>query len=196
MAPVTAAVVAGVKNGKYKDKRAKLVAARQYAKRNEQLYRSSSSEASSGALRYAWSSSPEQEVEIISKATRELFKRHDTDNTGKLDVNSLTELLKQYASKDPGQPLSPSAAEVSWIVEAAGKSCKNSISVNELDLALQLWDSYIKNKPAIECLSNHNVTAHGPRLSFDQLKLSLSNLKGRPPKVTFCDHLQLNNWFS
>jgi Ca2+-binding EF-hand superfamily protein len=176
MPPVTAAVMAGVKSGKYKDRRAKLVASRLNAKRVEQIYSSSG-----GTARNILSSYPDEQK--ISSTPSKLFKKYDTDCSGKLDVNELTELLKQYSSESPDQLLSPSEAEASWIIEAAGKSKKDSITITELELALQLWDSYVKHRAEISQLSERCDTGNGSRLNFDQLKLYLSNLKVRPPKV-------------
>ena len=187
MAPVTAAVMAGVKNGKYKDKRAKLKAAQQYAKRNEQLYRSSSSRIPTHAV----SNRPDQEVEISSNARLGLFKKHDTNGSGKLDMNALFELLKEYESEKSDPQVLPSQAEASWIVEAASKSHQNFIAVTDLDLALLLWDSYVKNRSEIERLANRQAITNGQSFSFDQLKLYLSNLKVRPPKVTFQNNIFL-----
>ena len=165
--------MAGVKIGKYKDRRAKLVASRLNAKRFEKIY--SKSEGSSRNLLLSC-----QDEHISS----ELFNKYDTDCSGELNVNKLTELLKQYSIESSGQLLTPSETEASWIIEAAGKSKKDCINVTELQLALQLWDSYVKHRAEILQLSESYDTGHANRLNFDQLKLYLSNLKVRPPKVT------------
>ena len=81
--------------------------------------------------------------------------------------------------------MSPSEAEVLCIIEAAGKSSKNYITATELELALQLWDSYVEHRTEIELLSHSCDCGGGKRLNFDQLKLYLSNLKVRPPKVAY-----------
>ena len=176
--------MAGVKSGKYKDRRAKLVASRIYAKRTEQIYRSSSCTAKNILSSIPESDSDADEDRISSKTPSKLFKKYNADCSGKLNVHELTELLNQYSSECPGQLVSPSEAEVLWIIEAAGKSSKNYITATELELALQLWDSYVEHRTEIEWLSDSCDCSRGKRLDFDQLKLYLSNLKVRPPKVS------------
>jgi hypothetical protein len=115
-----------------------------------------------------------------------LLKEYDVDRSGSLDVKELTNLIVHHAIEcSPGTTVAhlPSEAEILWILKAAGKYKQNLIHVEELDLALQLWRSYVRNRVRIEFYFNKYDTGQSQRLDFDQMKLYLTDLDGRPPKV-------------
>jgi Ca2+-binding EF-hand superfamily protein len=114
-----------------------------------------------------------------------LLQRYDTDQSGNLDAQELTNLITHHGTENGRiPPVPPSEAEVSWILQAAGKHKKNSIDVSEIEFALQLWQSYVKNRAKIEGLFDKYDTDHSQRLEFDQLKLYLTDLnEGFAPKV-------------
>ncbi len=113
------------------------------------------------------------------------MQRYDTDQSGNLDAQELTNLIMHYGTENgSGPPVPPSEAEVSWILQAAGKHKKNFIDVSEIEFALQLWHSYVKNRAKIEGLFDKYDTDRSQRLEFDQLKIYLTDLnEGSVPKV-------------
>jgi hypothetical protein len=109
-------------------------------------------------------------------------------------------LIKHYGegSKVAGKavPADPTPEEISWILETAGRHKKNSVDSSEIELALDLWHSYVSNRPRIEATFAKYDTNHSQRLEFDQLKSYLTDLnEGHPPKV-HCRHWPLLSMIS
>ncbi len=119
-----------------------------------------------------------------------LLRQYDVDRSGSLDMQELTNLIAHYVvESSPGSSvsLSPSESEISWILKTAGKCKENVIHVQELELALQLWRSYVsyvRNRARIEYFFNKYDASHSERLDFDQMKLYLTEMNGCPPKVS------------
>ncbi len=130
---------------------------------------------------------PRQEEKAHTRDMWNLLKKYDVDQSGSLDVQELTNLIAHHAIEyGPGITRAelPSEDEILWILKAAGKYKQNLIHVAELELALQLWRSYVRNRARIEYFFNKYNTSQSDRLDFDQMKLYLTHLTGRTPKVS------------
>jgi hypothetical protein len=132
-----------------------------------------------------------QEDKVHMKELWALFKEYDVDRSGSLDKEELSNLIAHHAIKSgTGTTMlqSPSEAEISWILKAAGKYKQNLIHVGEVELALQLWSSYVRNRDIIEYFFDKYDTSRNERLDFNQMKLYLTDLQGISPKVIVrCD---------
>ncbi len=78
----------------------------------------------------------------------------------------------------------PSEAEISWILQSAGKHREKAIDVTELEFTLKLWEAYARNRAKFEKMFSIKIdTSCNQRLEFDQLKIYLTKLTGCPLKV-------------
>lgn len=119
------------------------------------------------------------------KELYKLVQKYDSDKSGNLNAEELKSLIEHYAAgseqvhSDP-----PTESELSWILQAAGKHKANSVDASEIEFALDLWHSYVKNRAKIEAVFDKYDTNHSQRLEVDQLKLYLTELnEGHAPKV-------------
>jgi hypothetical protein len=126
-----------------------------------------------------------QERKERLKKMGQLLQQYDEDRSGDLDVREITNLITQQEIAN-GKEMSsaPSEAEILWILQAAGKKRENAVDVTELELALKLWSSYVRNRAKFQKMFSITLDNSSMyQLEFDQLKLFLSKLAGRPPKV-------------
>ncbi len=124
-----------------------------------------------------------QERKDHLKKMGQLLKQYDEDQSGDLDFREITNLITQHET-GKATPIAPNEAEISWILQAAGKHRANVIDATELECALKLWDAYVRNRAKFEKLFSIKLDrSHTHRLEFDQLKLFLSKLTGCEPKV-------------
>ncbi len=121
-----------------------------------------------------------------------LLKKYDVDRSGSLDEQELANLIAHHAIQSgtgATRSQSPSEAEISWILETAGTYKQNLIHVQEIELVLKLWSSYVRNRERIEYFFRKYGTSQSQRLDFHQMKMYLTEqLNGFPPKVILCDH--------
>ncbi len=114
-----------------------------------------------------------------------LLQTYDNDRSGDLDTREITNLITDREIRNGRDiPTVPNEAEISWILQSAGKHRENAIDVTELDFALKLWDEYVRNRAKFEKMFSIKIeSSHSQRLEFDQLKLFLTKLTGYPLKV-------------
>ena len=114
-----------------------------------------------------------------------LLQTFDEDRSGDLDTKEITNLIIDHEIRTGKDiPTVPNEAEISWILQSAGKHRENAIDVTELDFALKLWDAYVRNRAKFEKMFSIKMnSSHDQRLEFDQLKLFLIKLTGFPLKV-------------
>ncbi len=74
-----------------------------------------------------------------------LMKKYDVDRSGSLDEQELANLIAHHEIQSgTGTTMSkPSEAEIMWILETAGNYKQNLIHVQEIELVLQLWSSFL-----------------------------------------------------
>mmetsp|Transcript_67490 Transcript_67490/g.180325 ORF Transcript_67490/g.180325 Transcript_67490/m.180325 type:complete len:162 (+) Transcript_67490:193-678(+) len=111
---------------------------------------------------------------------RRLIAQYSKDNSGVLNAEELARLVKSYSDTRQWtiEPANPTTEEMSWIERAAGKS----IDENRLELALELWRSYITNRAGIERVFAKYDTDRSNLLEFHELKSYLADLSlGHPP---------------
>mmetsp|Transcript_67489 Transcript_67489/g.180323 ORF Transcript_67489/g.180323 Transcript_67489/m.180323 type:complete len:156 (+) Transcript_67489:193-660(+) len=114
---------------------------------------------------------------------RRLIAQYSKDNSGVLNAEELARLVKSYSDTRQWtiEPANPTTEEMSWIERAAGKS----IDENRLELALELWRSYITNRAGIERVFAKYDTDRSNLLEFHELKSYLADLSlGHPPAVS------------
>ncbi len=129
-----------------------------------------------------------QEEQAHFRELRDLIKKYDEDRSGNLDAQELAKCIKTYsdARQWTVEPVFPTEEEVNLILQAAGKHKKNAVDSSELQLALDLWHSYVTNKSKIEAIFDKYDTNHSEKLEFDQLARYLTDLnEGHAPKVIF-----------
>jgi len=115
-----------------------------------------------------------------------LLKKYDVDRSGSLDEQELANLIAHHAIESgtgATTSQSPNEAEIVWILETAGNYKHNLIHVQEIELVLQLWSSYVRNRDRIEYFFRKYGTSQSPKLDFNQMKMYLTELNGFPPKV-------------
>jgi hypothetical protein len=138
-----------------------------------------------------------QEKKENLKKMGSLLQDYDEDHSGDLNMKEITSLIADHdiqIGKD--NPTLPSEAEISWILQSAGKKKENAIDVTELESAIKLWDSYSRNRAKFEKMFSVKIEAD-QRLDFDQLKLFLAKLTAYPLKVqgispVSCIHFRLH----
>ncbi len=119
------------------------------------------------------------------KKMGQLLQQYDEDQSGDLDFREITNLITQREIANGRDSPAPSPTEISWILQAAGKHRANVIDATELELALKLWDAYVRNRAKFEKMFSIKLDTIKPyQLEFDQLKLFLSKLTRRQLKVS------------
>jgi hypothetical protein len=124
--------------------------------------------------------------------------RYDTDRSGSLNADELTQLLAHYDNgvtsewdeyhmgkviKNVGT-VTPTSEEIDLMLKAAAKHKKNSVDASEISFVLDLWHSYVMNRADIEAVFEKFDTNHSQKLEFDQLKGYLTEInEGHTPKV-------------
>jgi Ca2+-binding EF-hand superfamily protein len=127
-----------------------------------------------------------------------MLERYDTDRSGNLNAEELTQLLAHYDNgiksdwdeyhtglvlKNIGS-VTPTAEEVDLLLKAAAKHKKSSVDASELSFVLDLWHSYVMNRTEIETVFEKFDPRHSQKLEFHQLKGYLTTLnEGHAPKV-------------
>jgi Ca2+-binding EF-hand superfamily protein len=127
-----------------------------------------------------------QEKKETLKKMGSLLQEFDEDKSGDLDMKEFSNLIADHevrSGKD--NPTVPSEAEISWILQSAGKNKEKAIDATELEHALKLWDSYARNRAKFEKMFSVKIEAN-QRLEFDQLKPFLTKLTAYPLKVLAC----------
>ena len=123
-----------------------------------------------------------QERKTSSKELGQLVQKFDEDKSGSLNSEQFVKLIKNY---DDGREV-PTGVEVAWILQAAGKKNENCVDASEIQLAIDLWHSYQKNRALVEEVFEKYDTKQSGKLEFDQLKQYLKDLnKGNAPKAGF-----------
>jgi Ca2+-binding EF-hand superfamily protein len=113
-----------------------------------------------------------------------LLEEYDVDQSGNLDMQKLTRLITDHEIRNgKDNPAVPSEAEISWILQTAGKNKENTIDATELETALKLWGLYVKNRAKFEKMFSIKIDAK-QRLDFNQLKLFLSKQTAYPLKAS------------
>jgi Ca2+-binding EF-hand superfamily protein len=138
---------------------------------------------------------PAQEQNAHYNELKRILKSCDEDRSGNLNAHELGKCITAYNdARHPvysneghwtGGPVTPTEEEVNLILQAAGKHTKNAVDFSEIEFALDLWHSYLINKPEIEAIFAKYDTDHNEQLEFDQLARFLTDLnEGHAPKVT------------
>mmetsp|Transcript_33727 Transcript_33727/g.89330 ORF Transcript_33727/g.89330 Transcript_33727/m.89330 type:complete len:212 (-) Transcript_33727:30-665(-) len=116
---------------------------------------------------------------------RRMITTYDKDNSGDLNAGELAGLIKWYSDSKQWtmQPVNPTYKEMTWILQAADKRKLNAIDESHLQLALELWRSYISNRSWVETVFEKYGINKSDKLDFSQLKQYLTELNnGRPPQ--------------
>ncbi len=124
--------------------------------------------------------------------------RYDTDGSGNLNADELTQLLAHYDNgvnaewdeyhtgrvmKNIGS-VTPTSEEIELLLRAASKQQKSSVDASELSFVLDLWHSYVMNRKGIEEVFEQFDTDNSKKLDFDQLKGYLTQInEGHAVKV-------------
>ncbi len=127
-----------------------------------------------------------------------MLEKYDTDRSGNLNAEELTQLLAHYDNgvkrdwdeyhtslvlKDIGS-VTPTTEEIDLLLKAAAKHKQSSVDVSELSFVLDLWHSYVMNRKEIETVFAKFDPNHSQKLEFHQLKGYLTELnEGHAPKV-------------
>jgi Ca2+-binding EF-hand superfamily protein len=144
---------------------------------------------------------PSQDEKVKYAELKKLMAKYDTDKSGSLDAEQLTQLLAHHDNgcksewdeyhmnrviKSIGS-VTPTSEEIALLLKAAAKVRQNSVDVSEINFVLDLWHSYVMNRTEIEAVFEKFDTNHSQKLEFDQLKGYLTELnEGQAPKVTPC----------
>ena len=132
-----------------------------------------------------------------------MLKKYDTDGSGNLDANELTQLLAHHDNgikrdwdeyktgivlKNVGT-VAPTSEEVSWLLKSRKKNMDSCVHVSEIGFILDLWHSYVMNREKLtEAFEKFDID-HNNQLEFDQLKNYLTELnQGQTPKVVLLQH--------
>jgi Ca2+-binding EF-hand superfamily protein len=80
--------------------------------------------------------------------------------------------------------VTPTEEEISLLLMGAGHHKQNSVDASEIEYALDLWHSYVTNRPKIEKIFEKYDTDRNQKLEFDQLVRYLTDLnEGHKPEV-------------
>ena len=123
-----------------------------------------------------------------------MIKKFDGDTSGDLNASELANCLKAYeeahtthaATQNMGPPLDlkPTDEEISLILKTAGRHKEKAVDVSEIEVAIDLWHSYVSHRENIERVFQKYDTDHSQKLNHDQLANYLTDLNGgKRPKV-------------
>jgi Ca2+-binding EF-hand superfamily protein len=142
-----------------------------------------------------------QEDQAHFRELRELIKAYDSDKSGSLNAQELTKCIQVYSALRQWTigPVTPTEDEISMLLKAASHHMQNSVDVSEIEVALELWHSYVTNRAMIETIFEKYDTDHNQKLEYDQLVRYLTDLNGgRKPEVKYGEtaHFSCPNSFS
>ena len=124
------------------------------------------------------------------KELREMIKKFDVDKSGYLDAEELTNCLKTYEEglrkdsqkeleDDKPLQLTPTKEEISLILNTVCRKREKKLSTEpEMQMAIDLWHSYVSNREAIDRTFKEYDTNHSQKLEKDQLTRYLTMLNG------------------
>jgi Ca2+-binding EF-hand superfamily protein len=119
------------------------------------------------------------------------MKEYDNDKSGSLNAEELTKCIQVYSNSRhwTTDPVTPTDEEISLLLKGAGHLKQNTVDASEIQFALDLWHSYVTNRPKIETIFEKYDTDHTQKLEFDQLVTYLTDLnEGHKPKVAPARH--------
>jgi Ca2+-binding EF-hand superfamily protein len=111
----------------------------------------------------------------------ELFKRYDSNNSGKLERDQINAILTDIDfSTPPGTP--PTDDELDFIVKVGDRSGDGCIERREFENALVAWRTYTKQREQLEALIQKYDKSGSGKLEMQELKLYLTDINhGKPP---------------
>ena len=119
-----------------------------------------------------------------------MINKFDKDGSGDLDASELRECIKAYEEAHKAGPksakleLNPTDEEISLILKTAGRHKARSVDASEIEVAIDLWHSYVYHRENVERVFQKYDTDHSQKLDHDQLANYLADLHGgKRPKV-------------
>jgi hypothetical protein len=111
----------------------------------------------------------------------ELFKRYDTNNSGKLEKDQINAILTDIDfSTPPGTP--PTEDELEFIIKVGDRSGDGCIERKEFENSLIAWRTYTKQRTQLEELIKKYDKSGTGKLEKDELKSYLTDVNnGVPP---------------
>eukprot|EP00747_Dinoflagellata_sp_TGD_P030479 gnl/TRDRNA2_/TRDRNA2_134654_c0_seq1.p1 gnl/TRDRNA2_/TRDRNA2_134654_c0~~gnl/TRDRNA2_/TRDRNA2_134654_c0_seq1.p1 ORF type:complete len:206 (-),score=55.60 gnl/TRDRNA2_/TRDRNA2_134654_c0_seq1:107-724(-) len=120
----------------------------------------------------------EMQAEVKKReAIRKLFKRYDTNKSGKLERDQISALLTDLDSTTPaGTP--PSEAEIDFILKVADQTGDDCLTMNELEYAVKAWNVYTQRRETMESKMKEFDKSGTGGLEKPELKEYLKSLNG------------------
>jgi Ca2+-binding EF-hand superfamily protein len=104
----------------------------------------------------------------------ELFKRYDSNDSGKLEREQINAILTDIDfSTPPGTP--PTEDELDFIVKVGDRSGDGCIERKEFENALVAWRTYTKQREQLEALIKKYDKSGTGKLEKDELKMYLTD---------------------
>lgn len=112
------------------------------------------------------------------KKTIELFKKYDTDKSGKLDESQVKKLLTDLDSSTPPDT-PPSDEELHFILKVADKAHGGDhLEMQELEYAMKAWGACTAKRTEMEQALAKYDKSHTGKLEKNELKEYLKELNG------------------
>mmetsp|Transcript_6514 Transcript_6514/g.11316 ORF Transcript_6514/g.11316 Transcript_6514/m.11316 type:complete len:222 (+) Transcript_6514:140-805(+) len=87
-----------------------------------------------------------QELVVLER----LVSLYDKDNSGQLDRHELAKLLRDYAAHTQGTAVEPDSDDMDFIMFIVDKDDSGCVDRRELKKALDIWGSFLRERPRIE----------------------------------------------
>jgi len=113
------------------------------------------------------------------KSISKLMRKYDLDKSGDLDRGQLKKMMTETHTNGCGQE--PSDEEVEFVLKVADKSKSDSITREEVMLAMQVWSTYCAKKSEIDTAFDNFDSDKSGSLSKEQLKNYLVHLNDNEP---------------
>mmetsp|Transcript_7969 Transcript_7969/g.23968 ORF Transcript_7969/g.23968 Transcript_7969/m.23968 type:complete len:207 (+) Transcript_7969:3-623(+) len=111
---------------------------------------------------------------------RLLLDRYDKDRSGTLNAKELSDLLENERddSISPKLARRPTDDEVKCIIRTAAAQNNDAVNICEIDNAIYLWRSYLRNQDIVDALFFVYDTKQKAFLDFHDFKRYLASLNG------------------
>jgi len=106
-----------------------------------------------------------------------LFNTYDSNKSGVLEEDQVKKLLTDLDEYTP-PGTDPTEEELDYVLKVADTNKDNSISLEELENAIKVWDAYLKNRDEMTRRLKHFDKSGDGKLGPDELKAYLTKLNG------------------
>lgn len=147
------------------------IAARRKAKKRDEAHMRASKSDGAGNARLSAAEAEDKKIQAL----KDVMKRYDTNNSGKLEEDQIRKLLTDIDDHTPpGTP--PSDEEVQFILKVADQEGDNCLTLEELEFALKTWHIFTKMRANMEkAIDEFDKSGEGT-LSKDELRHYLMSL--------------------